>query len=97
MELPSFPKIPTSPSELWALVGGSKTQSDIVSDAAVKGEKRNHSNNSVDNDIDDDEEAIDPAALIGHAHAHASGENCHCPIGACLSPQDEVPPTHPNQ
>ncbi|KAK9686673.1 Apolipoprotein O [Popillia japonica] len=41
LELPSFPKIPTSPSELWALVGGSKTQSDIVSDAAVKDEKQN--------------------------------------------------------
>ncbi|GJQ67111.1 hypothetical protein Trydic_g8042 [Trypoxylus dichotomus] len=37
----------------------------------------------------------DPEALVSHVHDNASGENCHCPIGTCLSPQDEVPPTHP--
>lgn len=44
-----------------------------------------------------EENEVTSEAVVTHVHQNASKENCHCPIGTCLNPQDEVPPTHPNQ
>lgn len=96
LQLPSLPKIPSSFTELWSSISGTEKSSTatsanndnliqpIVTEPKIEAEV-----NEVKNLEGSEKSFVDPLALVTQVHEEASSNECHCPIGVCISRHED--------